>query len=108
MNKFLTELDKTNPAEAGILTARQQAAMVTELQEAFLRLSDHAWLGKSYNKLTPEDERLCLDFIKANGYLDKDGFDKAVNRMFLDKVDKPKNWKIICELLSCANTSVER
>ena len=33
-------------------------------------------------------------------------FEYAVNRLYLNKDNKPKNWKIICDLLVTANAMV--
>lgn len=65
----------------------------------FLSLKDHAWLKKSYLKLSGDDLDLAKSFILENDHLDRASFEMAVNRMFLDK-PKPKSWKYILELLT--------
>lgn len=71
---------------------------------AFHGYESHAWLGRLYKKLTADDLNLCIDFINQNWELDKNDFEKKVNRLFLDK-EKTKNWKLITELLICANSA---
>lgn len=74
--------------------------------EIFNELKNHAWLGKQYKKLTKNDIKLATVFIKEKNHLSKNDFELAVNRMFLDNSNKPKNWKIISELLCCTNTTL--
>ena len=64
-------------------------------------LESHAWFGRVYKKLSQADLRLCVEFIAANEGLDAGAFEKAVHRMFLDKLDKPRRWVEITELLHC-------
>lgn len=64
----------------------------------------HPWFSRLFVKLKQADDSFCLDFIKQNEHLSKDDFEKKVNRVFIDKSDKPKNWKIILEILTCINT----
>jgi hypothetical protein len=66
---------------------------------------DHAILGKLYKRLKAEDITALNSFLKANAHLDKGSFERAVNRMFIDR-PKPKHWKEIIELLSCANSAL--
>lgn len=73
----------------------------------FLSLKDHPWLCKSYKNIDDKSKTLCLDFITKNDHLSKGDFELAINRMFLDK-NKPKDWKLICELLSCANSKTDQ
>jgi len=62
----------------------------------------HAWLKKVYKKLNPSTLAIAQTFIAMNDHLSKDDFEKAVNRMFLDK-PKPKNYECILELLANCN-----
>ncbi len=73
--------------------------------DAFLAHTEHAYLGRLYARLKKADIAFCLDFLKETRDLDAGEFEFRVNRMFLDKPDKPKNSGIIQELLSCANKS---
>lgn len=65
----------------------------------------HPWLGRTYRKLTGADRRLAYDFMAQNQALSKGDFELKVNRMFVDKDSKPKNWTLIIELLTCANSA---
>jgi len=68
-----------------------------------MELSEHAWLGRVYKKLTEEELRLAIRFMGKNHLLSKGEFELAVNRMFLD-ASKPRHFKEILELLTCANS----
>ena len=68
----------------------------------FLSYKDHPMLGKQFKKLKLEDTFLIYEFLTANISDSKDQLEQKINRLFIDK-EKPKNWKIICELLSCSN-----
>ena len=72
----------------------------------FHAYKNHAWLCKSFNKLKADDLAFCEQFINDNDLLDKKKFDALVNRLFMDDKIKPKNWKIISELLSCSNSAL--
>jgi hypothetical protein len=56
--------------------------------------------------LRPAEKALMHEFLMKNDSLDKGRFEHAVNRMFLDMPDdgRPKHWKEILELLTCANS----
>ncbi len=71
-------------------------------QERFAALATHAWLGRAYKQLKPDEMTLAREFIAAHDALDRGAFEMAVNRMFLDR-PKPRHWCQIMELLSCAN-----
>lgn len=71
--------------------------------ENFYYLKLHPMLGRRFRKLSPDQVSECEAFIICNAPLNNDDFEKAVNRMFLDVV-KPKNYKDMLELLSCANS----
>jgi hypothetical protein len=68
----------------------------------------HPWLKKAYAKLKSDEIALAHGFIKSHTNLDKASFEKAINRMFLDTPVKPKNWTVINELLTCANSALPR
>jgi hypothetical protein len=67
-----------------------------------LKLKDHAWFGRVYEKMSPVDLEMCFEFIEKNDHLEKGEFEMAVNRMFIDK-EKPKKCAIIMEMLTTAN-----
>lgn len=71
--------------------------------EAFHSFNDHAWLKRLYKKLGPNELSMCTTFIAVHEGVSADVFEMAVNRMFIDK-PKTRNWRVIMELLSCANT----
>ncbi len=72
--------------------------------EAFLSLEEHAWLGRIFKRLSKSELQIAKDFIQSHESTPQQEFEFAVNRMFLGKADKPKNYTMILELLSCANT----
>lgn len=76
---------------------------MTRLQK-FESLRDHYWLKKSFKKLSKEEILLTREFIQDREHLNEEGFELAVNRMFLDQSVKPKNWIVISELLSNCNS----
>lgn len=72
----------------------------------FNELFNHAWHGKNVKKLNKIDLIFITNFIETNNDLSKNDFEMAVNRIFINK-ERPKNWCIILELLSCINSSIE-
>lgn len=72
-------------------------------KQAFQSLEADAWFSRVFKKLKVADKALCLEFIEKNDALDRAAFELAVNRMFLDKAEKPKNWTLIVELIATAN-----
>ncbi len=73
---------------------------------AFRNFENHAWLKKPFSRLNKAELDMALSFIDSNDHLDKGSFEYAINRMFLDNPDKPKHFKEILELLTCANSSL--
>lgn len=73
--------------------------------EAFNSLQRHPWLGRVFMKLSDAEVKLCRDFILEHKNLTHDQFILKVNRMFLDKPVRPKNWTRIMELLTVAMTA---
>ncbi len=71
----------------------------------FHSYKDHAWLKKVYVRLKKDDIDCAEQFIVLHDHLDKGDFELAINRMFLDK-PKPKNFREILELLTCANSKL--
>lgn len=69
----------------------------------FQSFESHGWLCRLYKRLKPADIRLAEEFIAAKDHLDKDEFEMAVNRMFMDCENKPAKWTLIIELLANAN-----
>lgn len=65
----------------------------------------HPWLQKAYRKLKRAELDLAHKFIAENDALSQGDFEHKVNRMFLFQPDKPKNWTIILELLTCCNSA---
>lgn len=72
----------------------------------FINSKDHAWLSRVYKKLKSADIEVALTFIRNNSQLNKSDFELKINRMFIDSATRPKNYKEISELLSCANSSL--
>lgn len=67
----------------------------------FKRLSSHAWYCRLYSKLTKSEIIIAENFIESFNDFSAMEFESKINRMFLDLEKKPKNYKIIMELLSC-------
>ena len=61
------------------------------------------WYGAAMRKLNRSEHSLCVAFLVEHEKLDKGAFEMAVNRMFLDKMERPKNWTLIADLLTAAN-----
>ena len=74
---------------------------------AFRSYKSHAWLKKAYAKLKAPEVAVAEAFIAKNDSLPKGAFELAINRMFIDVSEKPKNYTVILELLTCANSSIE-
>jgi hypothetical protein len=74
---------------------------------AFDNLAKHPWLGRVFSRLKDEDLAAARAFISANSELSKGDFELKINRMFIDRV-RPKRYKEIMELLTCANSSITR
>jgi len=72
-------------------------------KENFDNLIKHPWFSKLYVKLTEKELVFCRNFLDNHETLDNGNFEMAINRLFLEK-DKPKNWKVICELLMVSKT----
>jgi hypothetical protein len=70
----------------------------------FESLQNHPWLKKSWGKLKIAERDFARQFLNDHANLDRGQFEFKVNRMFLDQPIKPKNWTIISELLSNANS----
>lgn len=73
----------------------------------FEAFKNHAWFNRVYKRLSENEREIAHKFIEQNDGLDKGSFELAVNRMFLDK-QKPKHYKEILELLTCANSSLPK
>lgn len=69
----------------------------------FASLIEHAFYSRLCARLTEGERALIQEFIHNNDLLDKNEFESAINRLFIDKV-KPKNWAVILEALSVVNT----
>lgn len=72
--------------------------------QALTQIPSHPWLSRVWARLTQAERAEVLDFVVHAGHLDRSAFEMAVNRMHLDVTDKPKHWKEIQEVLSCANS----
>lgn len=77
------------------------------MKDIFLELERHplGMIKKDFKKLKKDEMELSLRFIEENSHLDRNDFEFKLNRLFLDKENnKPKNWKIILQLLSMTNS----
>lgn len=70
--------------------------------DKFKSFETHDWLGRLYKKLRKEEVEIAVNFLIQNADSSKDVFFFKINRMFLDNSNKPKNFLLIMELLSCA------
>lgn len=70
---------------------------------AFDAYANHPWHHKAFKRLTAAEIALAHAFIEQHAHLGRGAFELAVNRMFIDKPDKPKHFTIILDMLTCAN-----
>lgn len=73
--------------------------------EVFRNYKTHAWLSKTYKKLTKSDINVIELFIEENDALSKGNFELKTNRLFMDQI-KPTNANLILEMLSCCNSAI--
>lgn len=67
--------------------------------------SEDAWYKKLCLKLTEAEFDQLIEIIQDNDDLNNDQFTLLVNRYFLDKKNKPKNWTAMSDiLLACRET----
>jgi hypothetical protein len=71
---------------------------------AFKSLAGHPFLSGIYKKLSGQEVLFCVSWLKTMDKSSHDDVETAINRLFLDQPDKPKNAGIIRELLASANT----
>jgi hypothetical protein len=76
--------------------------------EAFYSLKHHPMYGPIYRKLTDGALHFCMHFLNEHQLCGTSDFGAAVNRMFLDLENKPKNRAIIQDLLTAANAIARR
>ena len=75
--------------------------------DAFVQLEVHPWYGRHFKSLSDKAFKVAVDFMEETALLTHDEFVPAVNRMFLDKPEKPKGWELITELLTVASRNCE-
>lgn len=73
--------------------------LISERLLRFMSLHNHPFYKKIYVKLNTKERSLCHDFISEHPNLDRNEFATMVARLWMDKKDKPKNWKEMDELL---------
>lgn len=66
-------------------------------------LLNSAFYGDKYRSLKKESSELLHIFMERNWHINKNDFEFKANRYFIDQKEKPKDWKMICELLSVVN-----
>lgn len=69
----------------------------------FKSLADHPWYRKQYTSLKKEEVAVIVNFIEASAHLSFGDYALAVERMFLDKPNKPKRWALLQELALVSN-----
>lgn len=57
------------------------------------------WYSRLAKKLTEKDLLKIDGFIAENGDLPIAEWEFKLNRLFLDQIEKPKNWALIMEFL---------
>jgi len=72
--------------------------------EKFRAYSEHAWFRKVFKRLKKDDIAFAELVLNEQALLDKNDFELMCNRLFMDKPNKPKNWKEIQELLANSNS----
>jgi hypothetical protein len=70
--------------------------------EIIKMLSIDPFYGRLMKKLSTADLDIILSFCENSISLDRNEFEHRANRFFMDR-EKPKNWKIISEILSVIN-----
>lgn len=70
--------------------------------EKFQSYKTNAWYSRIFKRLSAADIAFAESWITTNDHLDRNDFESAVNRMFIDK-QKPKHWTSIQELIAGAN-----
>lgn len=70
-------------------------------------LASDPWYKRLAKRLSNGDWALMRNFVSDNDTLDIGDFELKVNRMFIDR-EKPKQWKVIMEFLTVANTMERR
>jgi hypothetical protein len=63
---------------------------------------------KKLKQMSDKEKAMVDTFIIENDHLSKSEFELLVNRLFLDKKDKPKNWTLITEILVNCNVHHEK
>jgi len=70
----------------------------------FLKLKDHAMIGKDFKKLTALEVGECVHFINENEGLDSNKYAEKANRWKLDQPEaRSKNYTIMWSLLIQSN-----
>ena len=64
-------------------------------------------MGRSFSRLRSGELDICREFLMNNVGLNPGEFELAVNRLFLDKQVKPRNWTIMVDLLTSANLAFQ-
>lgn len=72
---------------------------------ALENLKNSAFYGPSLKKVNVE---LIREFCITNATLSHGEFERAAQRMFLDKLDRPRNWSTIEDILIAINHEAER
>lgn len=67
--------------------------------DRFKGLKNHPWFGKSYSKLNKSEVEFAIKWLMDKNGLSKNEIAHQALRIWLDKMEKPKNWPRIEELL---------
>jgi len=76
--------------------------------EHFRDLDRHAWFGRQMAKLKKGQREICEQFIAEHDHLDRGQFEMALNRWWVDRQDRPKNWSSLQELVMISNSALSQ
>lgn len=77
--------------------------MMKTQNELIHAIEKSSFYGPKWLKMKSTSQQYVITFLKDNFEHDRDLFEFKANRYFVDQIDKPKDWAMICELLSVIN-----
>lgn len=78
-------------------------------RKALEDLKNHPWLGRLWKRLSVAEATEMECFVNLNYMLDNGDWERAVNRLWLDRPERrPKRWKEIQELLLSTSQVVNK
>lgn len=73
----------------------------------FFELKDHPWFARLVKRLNNWELEYCVAYMRENAHMSKNEFAFQCNRMGMGDDNKPKNWPIMWELMTVANSNLE-